>query len=78
MTSHPVSRRAVLSALGGAAAGLVLASAIPDQLRAASGGWTSGYVPDGTAGLARAFPLSAVLLRPSPFRANQARRTPTT
>ena len=75
MTSHPVSRRAVLSGLGGAAAGLVLASAIPDQLRAASGGWTSGYVPDGTAGLARAFPLSAVRLRPSPFRANQARNT---
>ena len=75
MTSHPVSRRAVLSGLGGAAAGLVLASAIPDQLRATSGGWTSGYVPDGTAGLARAFPLSAVRLRPSPFRANQARNT---
>ena len=46
-----------------------------DQLRAASGGWTSGYVPDGTAGLGRAFPLSAVQLRPSPFRANQARNT---
>lgn len=75
MTSHPVSRRAVLSGLGGAAAGLVLASGIPDQLRAASGGWTSGYVPDGTAGLARAFPLSAVQLRPSAFRANQARNT---
>ena len=75
MTSHPVSRRAVLSVLGGAAAGLVLASGIPDQLRAASGGWTSGYVPDGTAGLARAFPLSAVQLRPSAFRANQARNT---
>ncbi len=75
MTSHPVSRRAVLSGLGGAAAGLVLASGIPDQLRAASGGWASGYVPDGTAGLARAFPLSAVQLRPSAFRANQARNT---
>ena len=75
MTSHPVSRRAVLSGLGGAAAGLVLASGIPDQLRAASGGWASGYVPDGTAGMARAFPLSAVQLRPSAFRANQARNT---
>ncbi len=75
MNPHPVSRRAVLSGLGGAAAGLVLASAIPEQLGAASGGWTSGYVPDGTAGLARAFPLSAVRLTPSPFRANQARNT---
>ncbi len=68
-----ISRRAVLTALGGAAAGVALASAIPDQLHAASGGWTSGYVPDGTAGLARAFPLTAVHLHPSPFRANQAR-----
>jgi uncharacterized protein len=68
-----ISRRAVLTVLGGAAAGMALASAIPDQLHAASGGWTSGYVPDGTAGLARAFPLAAVQLHPSPFRANQAR-----
>jgi uncharacterized protein len=75
MTSHPVSRRAVLSALGGAAAGALLASTVGDQLRAASGGWTSGYVPDGTAGLGRAFPLTAVQLRASPFRANQARNT---
>ncbi len=65
----------MLSGLGGAAAGLVLAGAVPDRLRATSGGWTSGYVADGTAGLARAFPLSAVRLRPSPFRANQARNT---
>ncbi|HEV3294180.1 MAG TPA: hypothetical protein VG123_34795, partial [Streptosporangiaceae bacterium] len=75
MTSHLVSRRAVLSALGGAAAGALLASTVGDQLRAASGGWTSGYVPDGTAGLGRAFPLTAVQLRASPFRANQARNT---
>ena len=32
-------------------------------------------MPDGTAGLAAAFPLSAVRLRASPFRANQARNT---
>jgi hypothetical protein len=30
---------------------------MPDQLRAAAGGWSSGYMPDGTAGLARALPL---------------------
>ncbi len=34
-----------------------------------------GYVPDGTAGLAAAFPLSAVTLLDSSFRGNQARNT---
>ena len=75
MTSHPVSRRAVLGVLGGAAAGVALASAIPVRLGAASGGLTSGYVPDGTSGLAAAFPLSAVQLLDSPFRRNQSRNT---
>ena len=56
MTSHPVSRRMVLTALGGAAAGAALAGVGPGRLRAAAADWTSGYVPDGTAGLAAAFP----------------------
>ncbi len=34
-----------------------------------------GYVPDGTAGLAAAFPLTAVTLLDSSFRGNQARNT---
>jgi DUF1680 family protein len=75
MASHPVSRRAALAALGGAAAGAALSGVLPDRLRAASGGWSSGYVPDGTAGLARALPLRSVRLLDSPVRANQARNT---
>jgi uncharacterized protein len=75
MAAHPVSRRAALTALGGAAAGAAFSSLIPDRLRAAAGGWSSGYVPDGTAGLARAFPLRSVRLLDSPMRANQSRNT---
>ena len=75
MSSHLVSRRAVLAAIGGGAAGAVLGSVLPGRLSAASGNWTSGYVPDGTAGLTAAFPLSAVRLLDSPIRANQARNT---
>ena len=73
--SHPVSRRAVLTAIGGGAAGAVLGSVLAGRLSAASGNWTSGYVLDGTAGLSAAFPLSAVRLLDSPVRANQARNT---
>ncbi|MGO9218803.1 MAG: glycoside hydrolase family 127 protein [Streptosporangiaceae bacterium] len=76
MSSQPVSRRAVLAAIGGGAAGAVLGSVLPPgRLSAASGNWTSGYVPDGTTGLSAAFPLSAVRLLDSPLRANQARNT---
>src|ERR1039458_2417442 len=76
MSSQPVSRRAVLAAIGGDAAGAVLGSVLPPgRLSAASGNWTSGYVPDGTTGLSAAFPLSAVRLLYSPMRANQARNT---
>ncbi|PZS40750.1 MAG: hypothetical protein DLM62_01225 [Pseudonocardiales bacterium] len=75
MSSHPVSRRAVLAAIGGGAAGAVLGGLVPGRLRATSGNWTSGYVLDGTAGLSAAFPLSAVRLLDSPLRANQARNT---
>ena len=75
MASHPVSRRAVLTALGGAAAGALLSGGVAARLRAAAGNWTSGNVTDGTAGLAAAFPLSAVRLLDSPMRANQSRNT---
>jgi DUF1680 family protein len=75
MTSHPVSRRAVLTALGGAAAGVALSGTVAARLRPSAVNWTSGYVPDGTAGLAAAFPLSAVRLLGSPVRANQSRNT---
>jgi DUF1680 family protein len=75
MSSDLVGRRAVLAAIGGAAAGVVLGSVLPGRLSATSGDWTSGYVPDGAAGLTAAFPLSAVRLLDSPMRANQARNT---
>jgi DUF1680 family protein len=75
MSSHPVSRRAVLAAIGAGAAGAVLGGVLPGRLSALSGNWTSGYAPDGTAGLSAAFPLSSVRLLDSPVRANQARNT---
>jgi DUF1680 family protein len=75
MSSHPVSRRAVLAGIGAGAAGAVLGGVLPGRLSALSGNWTSGYVPDGTAGLSAAFPLSAVRLLDGPIRANQARNT---
>jgi hypothetical protein len=75
MSSHPVSRRAVLAGIGAGAAGAVLGGVLPGRLSALSGNWTSGYVPDGTAGLSAAFPLSAIRLLDSPMRANQARNT---
>ena len=85
MTPRPVSRRQLLAAVSGAAAGSLLAgdllagrppgvapSASGLALAAAQGG---GYVPDGAAGLAAAFPLTAVRLLDSPFRGNQGRNT---
>ena len=75
MSSYPVSRRAVLAGIGAGAAGAVLGGVLPGRLSAVSGNWTSGYVPDGTAGLSAAFPLSAVRLLDSPMRGNQARNT---
>jgi uncharacterized protein len=83
MAPGPVSRRTLLAA-GGLAAGTLLAGELltrspyppyrPAGLASARarGG---GYVPDGTAGLAAAFPLAAVQLLNSPFRDNQARNT---
>src|ERR1700729_747598 len=75
MSSDLVGRRAVLAAIGVAGAGALLGSVLPGRLSALSGNWTSGYVPDGTAGLSAAFPLSTVRLLDSPMRANQARNT---
>jgi uncharacterized protein len=75
MTSYPVTRRAALAALGATTVGAALTGLIPGRLRAAARGWSSGYVPDGAAGLASAFPLSAVRLLDSPMRANQSRNT---
>ncbi|MEY9969534.1 DUF1680 family protein [Streptacidiphilus sp. MAP12-16] len=78
MTSHPVSRRTVLAAAGGVAAGAALAGCLSKGAHAARGGRavpTGGYVGDGVAGLAGAFPLAAVRLLDGPFRANQTRNT---
>jgi uncharacterized protein len=89
MASRSVSRRRFLVALGGVAATAVAAGDASQQRAAAegqvpasgrtgmpSGGTTSsGYVADGTAGLAAAFPLASVKLLDSPFRANQSRNT---
>jgi DUF1680 family protein len=75
----PPSRRSFLAAIGaglgaaamgGAAAGDALQLAPPSRRPV-----TTGYVPDGTAGLAAAFPLSSVRLLDGPFRDNQARNT---
>ena len=65
----------MLAGIGAGAAGAVLGGVLPGRLSALSGNWTSGYIPDGTAGLSAAFPLSAVRLLDSPMRANQARNT---
>jgi DUF1680 family protein len=86
LASRSVTRRAFLVALGGVATGTVVSSLMSDHSRAVSGsspsrsrvpggGPSSGYVADGTAGLAAAFPLAAVSLLDSPFRANQSRNT---
>jgi DUF1680 family protein len=94
MAPGPVSRRKLLTAVGGAAAGAAGALLAGGWLRdrPAAGAARpylpcrtaelpmtrapgSGHVPDGTAGLAAAFPLAAVKLLDSPFRDNQARNT---
>ncbi len=82
MGLRPVSRRTFLAAAGGTAAGALLAGSGPQGMPGSgpglAGGYppgSSGYAPDGTAGRSAAFPLSAVRLLDSPFRANQARNT---
>ncbi|HEX3488942.1 MAG TPA: beta-L-arabinofuranosidase domain-containing protein, partial [Streptosporangiaceae bacterium] len=88
MSPGRVSRRGLLAGAG-LVAGSVLAGDLlaghlgeAGRLAAASeprlglaGVPGSGYVPDGLAGLAAAFPRSAVRLLASPFQANQARNT---
>jgi DUF1680 family protein len=88
MTSRSVTRRAFLVAASGAAGATLLSSSMAEHQQATAGGWTSGhvqdvapgprssgYIPDGAAGLGAAFPLAAVQLLDSPFRANQSRNT---
>jgi uncharacterized protein len=90
MTPGPVSRRSLLGAAGVAAGTLLAAELLGGRSAAGTAGRylprspagpalpgadASGYVPDGTAGLAAAFPLAAVKLLDSPFRRNQARNT---
>src|SRR5229473_290602 len=88
MTSRFVTRRAFLVAVSGAAGATLLSSSMAEHQQATAGGSTSGhvqdvapgprssgYIPDGTAGLGAAFPLAAVQLLDSPFRANQSRNT---
>jgi len=89
MTTRLVGRRAFIGAVGGAATVALVSGSLADHRRAAAdpgpsgqvrqvvppGAPTSAYVPDGTAGLAAAFPLAAVELLASRFRANQSRNT---
>ncbi len=55
--------------------GRILERGVLARPRPVSAGWSSGYVPDGTAGLTAAFPLAEVQLLDSAYRANQARNT---
>jgi DUF1680 family protein len=75
MASGSISRRAFLAAAGGAAGGMLLSAVLAGRPKEGRRAWSSGYVPDGTAGLMAALPLAAVRLLDSPFRANQARNT---
>jgi uncharacterized protein len=90
MTSHLVARRAFLGGLGGAATVALASGCLAGRQAAAlagprrgghvrdvvpPGALSSRYVPDGTAGLTAAFPLAAVELLESRFRANQSRNT---
>ena len=88
MTPGRVSRRSLLAGAGLIAGSALAGDLIADHLRdagtlaaATTPGMTlarvpgSGYVPDGIAGLAAAFPRAAVQLLDSPFRANQERNT---
>jgi DUF1680 family protein len=70
----PVSRRQALAVLGGAGA-LVADHLLLTHGSTAGKPVSSGYAPDGLPGRRAAFPLSAVRLLDSPFRANQARNT---
>jgi hypothetical protein len=72
----------LLATAGGTAVGALLAGStpqnMPGSLPGLVGGYppgSGGYAPDGSAGRTAAFPLSAVRLLDSPFRANQVRNT---
>ncbi len=88
MNSGRVSRRSLLAGAGLVAGSVLAGDLLAGHLRAdgrlAAAGTPglalarepgSGYVPDGTAGLAAAFPRSAVRLLDSPFLANMERNT---
>jgi uncharacterized protein len=69
-----VSRRTFIRLAGGATAATVLGSGRwPAAAAAALAG--TGYAADGVNGEAEAFPIGAVRLLDSPFKANQARNT---
>src|SRR6266568_786645 len=71
-----LSRRqalAALAVLGGG--GLLAADGGPLAPRAVTEPGSVGYAPDGAAGQATAFPLSAVRLLDGPFARNRARNT---
>ncbi len=82
---HGISRRQALTALGIGTGALLAGQALAgDGIPPAASApavfrgerpQPSGYAPDGTAGRAAAFPLTAVSLLDSPFRQNQARNT---
>ena len=69
-----MSRRQALAFLGGAGA-LVAEGLLLTPGTTVGKPVSSGYAPDGLAGRAAAFPLSAVRLLDGPFRANQSRNT---
>ena len=75
----PLSRRAFLAAVGAAAGAAAVGSAAAgDALQLtppARVPMTTGYAPDGTAGVTAAFPVSQVRLLSGPFRENQRRNT---
>jgi uncharacterized protein len=88
MTAGPVSRRNLLGAAGVAAGALLAGELLSGRPATAvrylprgpagpvlTGAPGSGYVPDGTAGLAAAFPLAAVQLLDGPFRRHRERNT---
>jgi len=68
-----MSRRQALAALGGA--GALVAEGLLTPRATAGKPVSSGYAPDGLAGRTAAFPLPAVRLLDSPFRANRSRNT---
>jgi len=75
----PLSRRTVLTAAAAGLGAVALGAAahgdglqLPPPARIPV---MTGYAPDGTAGLTRAFPLNQVQLRPGAFAQNQRRNT---